>query len=201
MGKVIDLTGQVFGRLTVVRRVENSSYGAARWETYCECGKTVIAHAHNLRRGLSCSCGCQRTELHTKHGMYLTPEYKAWCSLTQRCGNPNDKRYANYGGRGISVSEDWLVFENFYRDIGPRPSPKHSLDRKDNNGNYCKENCRWATRKEQNNNKRTCRVVEFDGRVMTIRQWAEHLGIGDSALRCRLSRGWPIERALTEKVK
>jgi hypothetical protein len=118
-----------------------------------------------------------------------------------RCFYPACDRYKNYGGRGITVCPEWLSFENFYRDMGDRPSPKHSLDRIDVNGHYCKENCRWATPKEQQNNRSNNRVVEFNGEVRTLAGWAEYIGINYHTLCSRIYAGWSEEAALTTPLK
>jgi hypothetical protein len=117
--------------------------------------------------------------------------------MIQRCTNPNSEYYADYGGRGITVCEDWLKFENFYRDMGDRPSKDHSIDRSDNNGNYCKDNCRWRTNKEQQNNRGNNRLLEFNGTTKTVAGWSESVGIKYDTLYSRLRLGWSIEEALT----
>jgi hypothetical protein len=134
------------------------------------------------------------------HRMSNTAEYRAWCHMLHRCNNPKDKAYHNYGGRGITVCEDWLKFENFYRDMGDRPSEKHSLDRIDNNGNYCKDNCRWATRKEQCNNRRSNRHVCLGGEKKTVMEWSDQFGLSNLTIASRLSRGWGDEDALQSPI-
>lgn len=130
----------------------------------------------------------------------IRPEYKAWCHLKERCLNPSHPSYHNYGGRGIGVCDEWRdSFEAFYRDMGPRPSDEHTLDRIDNDKGYCKENCRWATWKEQADNRRTSRHHEIDGKSLAQTDWARANGIPQCTISLRLKRGWGAERALSEK--
>jgi len=125
--------------------------------------------------------------------------YNVWHKMRQRCFNPKDPKYPNYGGRGITIDPRWMVFETFLEDMGVCPD-KHSIDRIDNNANYCKANCKWSTNKEQCNNRRSCRYLEFNGKKMTHQQWAESLGFKEgSAIAFRLKSGWTIEEALTTR--
>lgn len=129
-----------------------------------------------------------------------TPTYRSWATMIQRCTNTNNTHYSNYGGRGIVVCDKWRIFKNFLEDMGVRPEGK-SIDRKDSNGNYCKENCKWSTRIEQGNNMRTNKPITFNGKTQTTPQWARDLGINKGTLASRLVRqGWSIERALTEGI-
>jgi len=137
----------------------------------------------------------------TTHGKTESPEYRVWGSMIKRCCNPKANRYDRYGGRGISVCERWQSFEAFFEDMGPRPSPKHSIERRNNDGNYEKANCYWATWKEQARNKRTSRMLEFNGKTMCLAAWAEETGIASKVLCLRLRIGWSIERALTTPVQ
>jgi len=158
MGRFIDLTGQRFGRWLVKNRGGLTKNGHPKWECRCECGNIREVPGSDLRYGQSKSCGCWNKngprKAPSRHGMSYTPEYHIWALMLQRCRNSNWPGYRYYGGRGISVCERWLDFENFYADIGPRPSPELSIDRINNNGNYEPNNCRWADAKTQNNNQR-----------------------------------------------
>lgn len=127
--------------------------------------------------------------------------YTSWVLMRQRCCNPNNPDYCYYGGRGIKICDRWLEsFENFLEDMGECPQ-KMSIERINNNKNYCKENCKWATRKEQSNNTRGNRILNFNGENLTVSQWSEKLNIGTKVILSRLKRHWGIERTLTEKIK
>jgi len=161
----------------------------------------------SLLNGMTSSCGCFRVERviasQTRHGMCNTPEYRAWAKLIDRCVNPRNNSFEHYGGRGISVCDRWKhSFENFLADMGPRPSPQHSIERSNNDGNYDPKNCFWATRKEQaNNTSRTRRIVAF-GEALTLPQWSRRTGLPETTIRSRLRSGWSPERALeTPKAK
>lgn len=126
------------------------------------------------------------------------PEYATWVGMLQRCTNPKNPRYYRYGGRGIKVCDEWWnSFENFYEDMGAKPGPNYSIERKDNNGDYCKENCVWATKLEQANNMSTNNLITYQGKTQTIAQWARELKQSASLISNRLCHGWDVERALT----
>lgn len=205
MGKpLINLVGSRFGRLVVSDRAPNKSARDtnARWNCICDCGNETIAYGQDLRRGKQRSCGCYDAEQKLKHGMSAQPEYRAWLAMLDRCGNQQNKAWKNYGGRGISVCDRWKSFESFFADMGKRPSAKHSIDRIKNEGNYEPSNCHWATNREQLNNRRGNRHIEWQGKTKTIAEWAVFLGIKDNVLRQRLDDyGWPVNRAFTEPVK
>jgi hypothetical protein len=136
--------------------------------------------------------------------MHKSSEYGIWCSMKGRCLNPNAHKYNLYGGNGVKIHPEWIdSFDAFYRDVGPRPSPRHSLDRfPDKTGNYEPGNVRWATQKEQMRNTSVNRTLTHDGKTMCITEWAEHLGICVKTIQCRIDQyGWSVERALTAPVR
>lgn len=135
-----------------------------------------------------------------KYGKKENPLFSVWWSMIQRCRNPNVKRYCRYGGRGITVCDRWMLFENFVSDMGDRPSPKHSLDRIDNDGNYEPSNCRWATATEQARNSTAARLVTFNGKTASLAEWSEITGLYYLVILKRLNRGWSVKRALFTPV-
>jgi len=166
------LLGSTVGRWSVIG-IERQASGKSKYVCRCECGNEKTVWPQNIRKG-SNSCGCLMKELSrqraTTHGKSGLSEYNVWHAMTQRCSLIGDKRYADYGGRGINVCSRWLGQEgvtNFLSDMGPRPSPKHSLDRINVDGNYEPSNCRWATAKEQRANQRAKRLDQFSDAVLT----------------------------------
>ena len=198
-----DLTGMKFGLLTVVREVEQRFYPSGnrtQWECGCECGNLVNVLGNSLTTGNTRSCGCLQKTLVSRrlktHGMTNTKVYRIWQTMVSRCNNEKATGFHNYGGRGISVCGRWMEFEKFLNDMG-LPPPKTSIDRIDNDGDYCQENCRWATRKEQAQNKRNNRNIYFNGKNLCLIEWARKFDMDQSSMGERLDK-WSIERALTE---
>jgi hypothetical protein len=205
----LDLIGLVFGRLTVVAAAEDDVRGRPRFLCVCECvDKTErVVTSNRLLMGQVRSCGClareQTPQRSSTHGQsrpgQVTPEYAAWCRMLQRCNNPNNASYSDYGGRGIRVCPEWEAsFETFFAHVGPRPSPEHSLDRWPNaDGNYEPGNVRWATPREQQNNKRNNRLITINGEMRTLSEWVRISGVSRQALYRRIKEGWPPEQLLS----
>ena len=204
MSKRIDLTGQKFERLKVIRYA-GTKKGCALWECQCKCGKKIITKGKYLRNGDTKSCGCLIKELaiermkqrNTTHGMRNTRLYAIWHGMKQRTLEQTNKAYENYGGRGIEICEEWKNFEKFKQwALKNGYEDGLTIDREDNNGDYCPENCRWATYKTQANNRSNNVLIEYNGETKTVSQWAEEKGIRNDTLRLRLKRRWSIAKAL-----
>lgn len=197
-GSMVDYTGQKFNYLTVIKYHGKTKINESLWECECVCGAKRIIRSFSFRSGRTKSCGCVH-KLRTTHNKSKTKIYKTWSAIIQRCKNPNDRNYYNYGGRGIAVCDSWLNFENFYKDMGEIPKGK-SIDRINNDGNYCKENCKWSTVKEQCNNKRNTYFITYNGKTQTLTQWSEEIMIDSHVLYTRLKRlKWSVEKTLTTK--
>ena len=194
-----DLKDRRFGRWTVIGKDARRLY----WLCRCDCGTIRPVLQKTLSGGNSTGCGCQRREtmlrVHSRHGKCRTDEYNVWSHMINRCGNPKDAAYHNYGGRGITVCERWRnCFEAFLEDMGLKPSSSHSIDRINNDGDYEPSNCRWATRDEQQNNTRRNLRITFNGETHTLKQWSKIVGIPYPALLARVQRfGWSYDEALT----
>lgn len=192
MGKLIDLTGKKFGRLTVVSRLENDGRRNSRWHCICDCGTSRTVRGDSLKSGRTLSCGCLNKErasaTHRTHGMRGSKTYCVWQHMKGRCYNPKNPRFAYYGGRGITVCGRWKnSFENFYADMGDKPEGL-TIERIDNNRGYYPKNCKWATQKEQTRNQRSNRMIKYQGKERCIGAWAEELGIRRTTLSYRLNR-------------
>lgn len=185
-------TGDKFTRWTVIGPAPKRgkmNYHLCR----CDCGKVKEVRCSTLRAGLSMSCGC----LLVKHGFYKLPEFQIWRGIVHRCTNPRYHSFPNYGGRGITISDEWMDFARFYADMGARPSESHSVERKDNSKGYSSDNCVWATPVEQSRNTRRSVMIEFQGERLCMAEWAERRGWSYWMLRARFRAGWDVERALT----
>jgi hypothetical protein len=169
----------------------------------CNCGKTFSATLSNVSSGKTKSCGCLARSL--REAQRLDPSVKAvkaiWQGILFRCENPSAKFYSQYGGRGIYVCERWKDFNNFFQDMGTRPSKHHSLDRINNDGPYSPDNCRWATRVEQQNNRRCNVMLTLNGESKTVPQWSREIGINQKLLRSRVKLGWSDEKILTTPAR
>ncbi len=162
------------------------------WVFLCDCGREVVKRTCHVTSGNTISCGCAIKDRSVKHGhsrhQDKSGEYRAWCGMIQRCHNENNPKYFMYGERGIEVCQRWMCsFEKFLSDMGPRPSSKHSIDRINNNGHYCPENCRWATKTQQSRNRRNVLVLTANGQSKTISEWAESTGLKAQTIYMRVS--------------
>jgi hypothetical protein len=192
-----DLTGQSFGDWLVVH-YGGLKGGRTSWVCVCRCGAERFVLSTTLLNGTSSSCGCSVTPklVHGhQRGGKQSPTYMTWRAMLRRCVDANHVSYKDYGGRGVKVCERWKSFEAFLSDMGERPQGKN-LDRIDCDGDYTVENCRWTTNKENNNNRRNNHHLEFNGRRLTVSQWAEVVGVKETTIRGRLFRGESTERAL-----
>ena len=193
--------GDRFGRLVVTDKAGRTKQYDRLLLCLCDCGRVVTVRSGHLKNGHTISCGCYAKELirqrNTIHGKSHLPEHYLWLSMIQRCSNPATKQYAYYGVRGIKVCKRWQAsFESFLADVGLRPSPELTLERINNDGNYEPGNVKWATRKEQANNRRSNRRILYKDKLQTMREWAREIGITDAGLFRRLKAGWSIEHTL-----
>ena len=206
---MIDLTGQTFGDLTAIKPTAERRHGNVVWICLCVCGNNAEVDSNKLRFGVTQSCGCRRGRVTTarnialtKHGQAKTYNqsvtYKTWVHMIARCENPERQSYKYYGAKGIKVDPRWRdSFEAFFADMGERPEGM-TLDRKESTKDYSPGNCRWANTPDQNKNKTNNVHLTLSGETLIIADWARKLGCKVSALRMRLSKGWSVERALTE---
>lgn len=206
MSKLRDLTGKQFGRLTVLHRAPSRRSPSGRLRTYwtcqCECGQVIEVFADSLIYGRQVSCGCYKREvnhdLHTTHGETDTRLYNIWLAMKRRCDTPSLKAYPDYGGRGISVCDEWTNSYEEFRDwsISNGYDDTLTIDRIDNNGNYQPDNCRWVDCVAQANNRRSNVILEFNGESHNIKEWARILGKNPSTLYTRRHSGDSVERIL-----
>jgi hypothetical protein len=204
-----DLIGKKFGKLTVVSfdhlHVTPNGSKKPKWLAKCECGGEIVTREESLQQGKTMSCGCLQAEAHAKHGHSTrsgrTNTYQCWMDMKARTMNPKHRSFANYGGRGIKVCDRWLEFPSFLEDMGENPGPGYSIERTSNDGNYEPGNCRWATRREQDRNKRSTVMISFEGETMCVSDWERKLGFSEGVVGIRLRSGWPIPKALTTKQR
>jgi hypothetical protein len=196
MPRFRDLTGQTFGRLTVINRADNKN-NCTRWNCVCECGKSRTIFSMHLLAGLTRSCGCFHSFIvrdHIKtHGASYTGEYAAWKNMKSRCFNPKYTRYNLYGARGITVHPEWTTnFSDFFLHVGPRPRGS-TLDRIDVNGNYEPGNVRWATRQQQQRNQQKSIYLTSQGETRHLREWAEIIGVSAPSIRLFMKKGRTLD--------
>ena len=202
MSKLIDCTGQRYGRLVVLERTPNKGKNTV-WRCLCDCGKESFVRGTSLAYGETQSCGClsvERTKARsTTHGLSSSKAYRAYKNAMARCQDPSSDRWPSYGGRGIQFL--YSSVEALVADIGHPPSANLTIERINVNGHYEPGNCCWATQEEQANNKRNSRKITYQGRTQTIAQWAREVGFKPQTIWRRLYRyGWSIEKALTTPV-
>lgn len=208
-----DLVGQIFGRLTVVAADGRTNAKQTRWHCRCECGGEALTTTGKLRGGHTTSCGCFKREATAfrfrKDGLFTGgerhPLFDTYNKMIGRCYNQNDAAYEAYGGRGITVCDRWRFgvggktgLAIFIKEMGPRPSSRHSLDREDNDGNYDQSNCRWATKKQQARNRRSNHLVDCDGQAVALSEFCERKGLRFQIINQRIGRGWSLDRAISQ---
>ena len=198
--RFVDLTGKTFARLSVLR-VADEKRKQTCWVCRCECGSECVVVGSNLSSGNTKSCGCLKAERSrqrcTTHGKTGSRAHRIWRAMWARCRNLNAK---NYGGRGISICDEWLSFELFLKDMGD-PGSDQSIERKNNEGGYCKENCVWASPVAQARNRRSNRFLTFKSETLCVAQWSEKLGVSQGVILRRLALGWSVDEALTTSVR
>ena len=200
MQKKYDLKGLKFSKLTVLKfysSINNRRY----WLCICDCGNEAIVASSYLRNGSTQSCGCLHKEcwnkIVTKHNKSFSQEYNSWANMKARCSNPNHPSFSYYGGKGITYCKEWDSFINFYNDMGELPTPNHTLDRIENNKGYSKDNCRWATRKEQADNRDYVTHDKIDGVIMNRKEVANHIGIASDTVKRYYDKGFTAQEIKT----
>jgi hypothetical protein len=207
----LNLIDRVFNRLTVIEKSISSPQGT-RWLCKCECGNTTIVLGKKLINQHTQSCGCFKKEWASinkiTHGLTKKGDktnralHGIWCQMRNRCEDPTNPAYKDYGGRGITVCERWQTFIHFFNDMGKRPSIKHSIERQDNNAGYYPDNCYWATMWEQAANRRNNTSITFEGKTQHLSAWAREKGLATNTLSMRIKEyNWPIEKALNTPSK
>lgn len=200
MGKINDIIGKRFGRLTVLRYTHSNSNKKRCYECQCDCGSILNTVGASLIKGDTTSCGCFQkeciTKIQTTHGLVNVhkKEYESWCRMKARCLNPKNKDFHHYGGRGIKIAPEWINdFGQFYKDMGPRPEG-FTLERLRNDGNYEPGNVTWADRQTQSNNTRQNVNIFFNGKTLNMTQWAEELGVSRGIIKRRFINGEPLDK-------
>lgn len=207
MGKLNDLTGQKYGRLTVIERAGSNIHKKALWKCRCDCGREVVVIGSNLLNGNTNSCGCYKSDMTSErmqtHGQSQTRLYHIWKNMRQRCGNPRKPDYQYYGGRGIKIDKRWDDYNEFEKwALANGYTDELTIDRINVDGNYTPENCRWVSMTEQARNMSRNRMLEYNGEKHCIAEWGEILGISPKVLGLRINAyHWSIERTLTTPVR
>lgn len=206
MGALKDITGYKFNGCTVISRASNKGKYTA-WNCICRCGNQFIARSGDIKSGNTKSCGCYCKEISgdkaRTHGKRETRLYTIWSNMKSRCINTNNVNYKNYGGKGITICNSWMnSFENFYKwAIKNGYKDNLTIDRIDNNDDYKPENCRWADYKSQERNRTNNHVITYNGRTLSMAEWAEITGIPYKTLWKRIKDGWSAEKALTRPLR
>ena len=203
MRKTPDLKNKRFGRLVVLDLSDgyvDEKYKRRGWVCECDCGNVVLLRGDVIQRENTYGCGCGAGSHLKTHGLSKHPLHSIWKGMKARCYNNKCEAYKNYGGRGIKVCDRWLTFDNFLNDMGERPNLL-TIERINNNGNYELSNCRWATRKEQCNNRRSNQNVEFNGMVKNFTEWEKFLNLKPGTIARRLKNKWSVEEALTTLIR
>lgn len=202
-GHPLDLVGQHIGSFVVLEKVSRGRGKNVLWKVRCKCSNEKYLEYGHIKSGSTKSCGCQQRTLQSlakvKHGKTFSREYRVWLGMKNRCKDHDNPDFGRYGARGIRVCERWMDFRNFYEDMGDCP-PEMTLDRKDNNLGYSKENCRWATGSEQSRNRRSNRILTFRRESLPMIAWSERYRLPRYLLGARLKRGWSLEEALLTPV-
>ena len=199
-----DIKGMRFGKLYVLEKTDKRRGRSILWKCLCDCGNITYVDSYSLKSGNTKSCGCGKTEGHPKYGdtsIKNNPIYHIWQGMRDRCSRKKNKSYSYYGGRGIKVCEEWqnsfLSFMNWAIANGYKKNL--TIERIDNNGNYCPENCTFATMKQQSNNRRNGAYFSYNGETHTISEWSDILGVKQSLLRYRLWKGMPFQKAISKE--
>lgn len=204
MSKFIDITGNRYNHLQVIEKHETLKGGIVVWKCLCDCGNYTYVRGKNLKNGAVKSCGCimHNEPYNVTHNSSKTALYRRWQSMKSRCYNKNFPGYKNYGGRGIRVCDEWKNSFEKFRDwaLSTMDNENLTLERIDNNGNYCPENCRWATIKEQANNRRSCLIFEYNGKKQNLLQWCNELKLDYKLVHNRLYKlHWSFEKAISSQ--
>lgn len=200
-----DYTGVKFNYLTVIKNSTDSGCGKRLVYCKCDCGNERDFILDNVKNGSTKSCGCFNIKtigaLNRSHGKRWTIEYNTWCSMKARCYRKTSPDFATYGGVGIIVCDRWInSFQNFFDDMGSKPTSQHSIDRIDTNGNYEPSNCRWATKEQQSENRKSSRTITFNGKTLIVKYWLKKFGINRSMLR-QYSKKHGIDKAMIHYSK
>lgn len=196
--KSIDITGKKYNRLTAVSYIETRAWREKYWLFNCDCGEKKIMRKKDVTQGKSLSCGCLHKEIVTTHGMHKSRIYKIWHAMKDRCNNVNNKFFKDYGGRGIKVCDRWNDFSCFFNDMSSTYQDDLTLDRINVDGNYEKNNCRWANATQQQRNRRDSVKLIIDGIEISLYEVAESLSLNPKTISKRLHRGWSHEKAIKQ---